>query len=157
MAGLAGIIAGDSAISTVGIGMGLNYRGYDIKDLSKYCIFEEVAYLLYFGALPTQAQLNWFRAEVAKSRWLPKVLKEVLERIPKNVHPMDVMRTISSFMGLLEPEDKKNNQTRIAIRLLGMFPTALLYWYHFVHSGKRIEVETDPNDTVAANFMKLML
>ena len=109
MAGLAGIIAGDSAISTVGIGMGLNYRGYDIKDLSKYCIFEEVAYLLYFGALPTQAQLNWFRAEVAKSRWLPKVLKEVLERIPKNVHPMDVMRTISSFMGLLEPEDKKNN------------------------------------------------
>lgn len=60
MAGLAGMVAGESAISTVGIGLGLNYRGYDIRDLAKDCIFEEVAYLLLFGKLPNKEETDQF-------------------------------------------------------------------------------------------------
>ncbi|EGR33129.1 hypothetical protein IMG5_061280 [Ichthyophthirius multifiliis] len=154
--GLAGMIAGDSAISTVGIGLGLNYRGYDIVDLSKNCIFEEVAYLILFQTLPNQQQLSDFIRQIASQRTLPITLKEVLERIPSNVHPMDVMRTISSFLGLIEPETQQNDQTKVALRLLAIFGPALMYWYNFVHYKVRIQENTGPEDTIARNFVKLI-
>jgi 2-methylcitrate synthase len=100
--GLAGMIAGDSAISTVGIGMGLNYRGYDIQDLAKNCIFEEVAYLILYKKLPSKQELTSFITHIAKKRYLTQTLKDVLKKIPKEAHPMDVMRCTASFLGVLE-------------------------------------------------------
>ncbi|EAS03271.1 2-methylcitrate synthase/citrate synthase II (macronuclear) [Tetrahymena thermophila SB210] len=154
--GLAGIVAGDSAISTVGIGMGLNYRGYDIVDLAKNSTFEDVAYLILFGKLPTSKQLEEFLDQIVKARYLPAQLKEILERIPVDVHPMDMMRTVSSFLGLIEPETKENDQYKVAIRLLGIFGPAMAYWYHFAHSGVRINEQTGPKDTIACNLVKLL-
>lgn len=102
--GLDGIVAGDSAISTVGLGLGLNYRGYNIIDLAKNCIFEEVVHLLLFGTLPTREQLTALRTRISKLRKIPAVLAKVLEALPKESNCMDVMRTISSVLGILEPE-----------------------------------------------------
>jgi len=156
-AGLAGIIAGDSAICTVGLGNGLNYRGYSIEDLSENCTFEEVAFLLLKGHLPTQQELDGFKDQISKNRKVPENLKKVLELTPKDAHPMDVMRTITSYLGMIEPEDKNNNQMAISIRLISVFGPAILYWWHFAHSGLRIETETNPKDSIAENFLKLLM
>ena len=155
--GLAGISAGDSAISTVGIGLGLNYRGYNIEDLAEHCQFEEVAHLLLIGHLPNESELKELKLQISKNRWIPERLTKVLELIPKTAHPMDVMRTISSYLGIIEPETKDNDQLKIAIRLVSVFGPSLLYWYHFAYSGIRIKGDTKPTDSVAENFMKLML
>ena len=156
-AGLAGIVAGDSAVSTVGIGgLGLNYRGYNIFDLADRCCFEEVAYLLVYGNLPSKEELTELRSTISRSRQVPEALKKVLEASPASSHPMDVMRTVASFMGMVEPEAKQNDQHKIAIRLISVFGPALLYWYHFVNSGIRIHTETKPTDSIAENFLKLL-
>lgn len=154
--GLAGITAGDSAVSSVGAGIGLNYRGYNIEELAKHSTFEEVFYLLIFERLPTLSELDEFTRKIAASRTIPKALEVVLEKIPMKAHPMDVMRCISSFLGTIEEEDIKNNgPIPISIRLVAIFGPALLYWHHFHHSGIRIDGYTGPTDTVAMNFMKL--
>lgn len=162
--GLAGIVAGDSAISTVGLGLGLNYRGYSIGDLSENCIFEEVVHLLIYGTLPNEQQLKKIRTDISSKRTIPVVLARVLELLPKESNPMDVMRTISSVMGILEPESKdifneakQNCQVNITLRLIALFGPALIYWYHFSNSGLKINGNTKPEDTVAENFMKLYL
>lgn len=104
-AGLRGQVAGQTALSTVGqAGAGLTYRGYDVRELAADAQFEEVAYLLLYGELPTQAQLAAYQDKLSKLRDLPQALKEVLERIPADAHPMDVMRTGCSFLGNIEPE-----------------------------------------------------
>ena len=102
--GLAGITAGDSKISTVGKGTGLNYRGYNIEDLAANSTFEEVFFLLLFERLPTQAELDHFVKEISELRHIPESLAKVLELVPKTTHPMDVMRTVCSFLGNVEPE-----------------------------------------------------
>src|SRR5690349_22171049 len=105
-AGLRGQVAGQTALSTVGqSGAGLTYRGYDIRELAADAQFEEVAYLLLYGELPSKAQLNAYIAKLSKLRDLPQALKEVLERIPADAHPMDVMRTGCSFLGNLRSEE----------------------------------------------------
>lgn len=152
-AGLRGQIAGKTALSTVGkTGSGLTYRGYDVKDLAANCTFEEVAYLILKGELPTLAELNAYKAKLKQLRVLPQALKEVLERIPKEAHPMDVMRTGCSFLGNLEPEQSFEKQQDITDRLLAIFPGLLNYWYNFSHHGKRIHVETDA-DSIAEQFL----
>lgn len=97
-------MAGESAISTVGIGLGLNYRGYNIVDLAKNCIFEEVLHLLLWNKLPNHKELADLRTRLSKLRKIPPVLKTILEALPKHSNSMDVMRTISSVLGILEPE-----------------------------------------------------
>ena len=156
--GLAGIIAGETAIATVGIsGAGLNYRGYRIEDLARYSTFEEVTYLLLNKKLPTKQQYEDFCKELWSLRTLPNGLKQILEAIPKEAHPMDVMRTIASSMGLYEPEKEDNsNQLQCVMRLVAVFGPALLYWYHFSISGIRIDPQTGPEDSVAVNFVKLL-
>lgn len=155
--GLAGITAGDSKISTVGKGTGLNYRGYNIEDLADKSTFEEVFFLLLFERLPTQIELDQFVKDIAGLRHIPDSLKKVLELVPKSTHPMDVMRTISSFLGNIEPENlPKLGPVQISMRLVALFGPCLLYWHHFHASGKRLEGFTGPTDTVAMNFMKLM-
>ncbi|MFB1011260.1 MAG: citrate/2-methylcitrate synthase, partial [Thiopseudomonas sp.] len=156
-AGLRGQVAGQTALCTVGKeGAGLTYRGYDVRDLAKNCkSFEEVAYLLWYGKLPNQAELDAYVARLKSMRDLPQALKEVLERIPASAHPMDVMRTGVSVLGTLEPELSFDQQLDVADRLLASMPAMLLYWYHFSHNGKRIDCVTDEPD-LGSHFLALL-
>jgi 2-methylcitrate synthase len=156
---LAGVNAGSTAVCTVGhTGNDLHYRGYDIIDLAQYASFEEVAYLLIHGELPGQAQLTSYHQKLKTLRGLPTALKTVLEQIPKNAHPMDVMRTGCAMLGTLEPEDasrKTEAAKNLGDRLIACFGSILLYWYHFSHHGKRVEVETN-DDSIAAHFLHVL-
>lgn len=155
-AGLRGQIAGKTALSTVGkSGSGLTYRGYDVKDLAENCIFEEVAYLLLYGELPTQAQLDEYKATLKQLRDLPQPLKDVLERIPQDAHPMDVLRTGCSMLGNLEPEDSFEQQLDKTNRMLSAFPAIINYWYRYSHEGVKIDCVTD-SDTIGGHFLHLL-
>src|SRR6478736_1129502 len=153
--GLRGVSAGQTAISTVGDGHGLRYRGYDVVELAAHATFEEVAYLLLRGELPTARQLDAFRTALRARRELPRALCEVLERIPVSAHPMDVLRTGCSMLGTLEPERDFANELEVATRLIASFPGMLLYWDHFARSGKRIATASDAPST-AAHFLTLL-
>ncbi|HDZ08370.1 bifunctional 2-methylcitrate synthase/citrate synthase [Pseudohongiella sp.] len=155
-AGLRGQIAGKTALSTVGIsGSGLTYRGYDIQDLADNCEFEEVAHLILKGHLPTRAELLEYKSRLKSLRGLPNALKEVLERIPKSAHPMDVMRTGSSVLGNLETEENFKQQGAAADRLLAIFPSIICYWYRYSHDGVRINENTD-DDSVGGHFLHML-
>jgi 2-methylcitrate synthase len=156
---LAGVNAGTTAVCTVGhTGNDLHYRGYDILDLAKYSNFEEVAYLLIYGELPTQSQLSEYKNKLRQLRDLPEAVKAVLEQIPKNAHPMDVLRTGCSMLGTIEQEaeDRNIEQTKnIADRLISCFGSMLIYWYHFSHNHKKIECTSDM-DSIAGHFLYLL-
>ena len=154
--GLAGVIAGHTEIATVGKeGKGLTYRGYSIYDLAEHSTFEEVAYLLIYGRLPTLSELSLYKNTLGGLRGLPAPLKTVLEQIPGNTPPMDVMRTGCSMLGSLEPEGAARDQIAVANRLTGCFSSMLLYWYQFQKSGQRIETATD-DDSTAGHFLHLL-
>lgn len=155
-AGLRGQVAGKTALSTVGkSGSGLTYRGYDVKDLAENCEFEEVAHLILKGELPTQDQLATYKAKLKSLRGLPDALKTVLEQIPKDAHPMDVMRTGCSMLGNLETETDFSQQEDATDRLLAAFPSIICYWYRFSHDGVKIDPETD-DDSIGAHFLHLL-
>ncbi|GLX86495.1 2-methylcitrate synthase [Thalassotalea loyana] len=153
-AGLRGQSAGETALCTVGkTGSGLTYRGYDIKDLAANAQFEEVAYLLLYGKLPTQAELDAYKVRLKGMRKLPDALKVVLEQIPADAHPMDVMRTGCSMLGNLETEATDfSDQLDHIDRMLATFPGIVNYWYNFSHNGIRVETETDA-DSIAEQFL----
>ncbi len=155
--GLAGVTAGETHLCTVGKeGAGLTYRGYDIYDLADNASFEEVAYLLLHGKLPTQAELDAYVAKIRANRGLPESLKTVLEMIPGDAHPMDVLRTGVSFLGNVEPEGDFSNQLDTADRLLACLPSMLLYWHRFhADGGIRIDTETD-DDSIAGHFLHML-
>jgi 2-methylcitrate synthase len=156
---LSGTAAGNTALCTVGrSGNDLHYRGYDIHDLATKSTFEEVAYLLVHGALPNQSQLNAYKTKLKRLRGLPMLVMEVLELIPANAHPMDVMRTGCSVLGTVLPERDEHPESEakdIADRLMASFGSMLLYWWHFTRNGRRIDVETD-DDSIAAHFLHLL-
>lgn len=155
-AGLRGQVAGKTALSTVGkSGAGLTYRGYDVQDLAENCQFEEVAYLIFFGELPTSEQLAAYKAKLKSLRVLPQALKEVLERIPADSHPMDVMRTGVSMLGNLETEQSFDQQQDVADRILATLPAIICYWYRYSHDGVRIDEHTD-DDSIGAQFLHLL-
>lgn len=155
-AGLRGQTAGQTAIATVGQeGHGLAYRGYEIQQLAEHAQFEEVAYLLLYGKLPTASELKAYKVRLKNLRGLPVALKEVLERIPAGAHPMDVMRTGCSMLGTLEPETDFAQQQDIADRLLAVFPSIMCYWHRFVTDGTRIEVETD-DESIAGHLLHML-
>ncbi|MCC5854137.1 MAG: 2-methylcitrate synthase [Idiomarina sp.] len=155
-AGLRGQVAGQTALCTVGqSGSGLTYYGYDIKELAEKVSFEEVAYLLANGELPKRDELAEYKARLKSLRGLPQSLKDVLERIPAEAHPMDVMRTACSMLGNLEPELSFADANDHIERMLAIFPSALLYWYRFSHDGERIETQTD-DDSIGAHFLHLL-
>ncbi len=156
-AGLRGQSAGQTALCTVGKeGAGLTYRGYDMKELAEKVSFEEVAYLLLKGELPNRAQLDAYKAKLKSLRGIPQPLKEVLERIPRDAHPMDVLRTGCSFLGTLEPETSFEQQQEVADRLLAVFPSIITYWYRYTHDGVRIDENTD-DDSIGAHFLRCLL
>jgi 2-methylcitrate synthase len=156
---LAGVNAGTTAICTVGhSGNDLHYRGYDILELAKYSTFEEVAYLLIHEKLPSVSELTAYKNKLKKLRDLPDPVKKTLEQIPKNAHPMDVMRTGCSALGTVEQEslDRDIEKTKdIADRLISCFGSILLYWYHFSHHNKKIECHSDM-DSIAGHFLFLL-
>ncbi|OZG73448.1 2-methylcitrate synthase [Hahella sp. CCB-MM4] len=155
-AGLRGQVAGQTSLCTVGMtGHGLTYRGYGIEELAEKASFEEVAHLLLRGHLPTQSELDAFKAKLKSQRGLPQALKEVLERIPRDAHPMDVMRTGCSMLGNLETENDFSEQDDRIDRMLAVFPSIICYWYRFTHDGVRIETETD-DDSIGAHFLSML-
>lgn len=155
-AGLRGQVAGETALCTVGqTGTGLTYRGYDVSDLAGNAQFEEVAYLLLRGKLPNQQELDAYKKKLQRLRGLPDALKTVLENIPKDAHPMDVMRTGASMLGTLETEQDFNEQDDRIDRLLALFPSIITYWYRFVHEGVRIETDSDV-DSIGGHFLELL-
>lgn len=155
-AGLRGQVAGQTELCTVGkTGAGLTYRGYDVRELAEKCCFEEVAYLLLYGALPNKSQLAAYKEKLQGLRGLPVELKEVLERIPADAHPMDVMRTGASMLGTLEPELSFEQQRDVADRLLAVFPAIMCYWYRYSHDGVRIDTITD-EEGIAGHFLHLL-
>jgi len=155
-AGLRGQSAGETKLCTVGkSGSGLTYCGYDVADLAENTSFEEVAYLLFHGELPTSSQLAQYKAVLKTMRDLPQALKEVLQRIPKSAHPMDVMRTGASFLGNLEPENDFSAQQTAANRLLSAFPAIMCYWYKYSHEGVEINCHSE-EESLAGHFLRLL-
>jgi 2-methylcitrate synthase len=156
---LSGVTAGNTALCTVGkTGNDLHYRGYDILDIASACEFEEIAYLLVHEKLPTQAELQAYKTRLKGLRGLPANVKAALEWIPAAAHPMDVMRTGVSVLGTVLPEKDDHNlpgARDIADRLMASLGSMLLYWYHYSHNGKRIEVETD-DDSIGGHFLHLL-
>ena len=156
---LSGVPAGNTALCTVGrSGNDLHYRGYDILDFADQAEFEEVAYLLVHEKLPSRQELAAYKKKLAALRSLPEPLKKVLEQLPRSAHPMDVMRTAVSVLGSLEPEAEDHNAAGardIADRLMACLGSALLYWFHFVNSGKRIETATD-DDSIGGHYLHLL-
>ncbi|KAL8451739.1 hypothetical protein Emed_001901 [Eimeria media] len=176
-AGLAGVVAGESSICTVALGSGEDEEltllvllllllsllvlmwlmGYNVVDLASNASFEEVAHLLLYGSLPTEEQLLSLKQKLYKARQLPPQLLSVLQQIPKDAHPMDVLRTTCSVIGCLEPETAPSKQQAdIAVRLIGAYAGALNYWHHFATRGREISLQSHPEDSVAANFLKLL-
>ena len=156
---LSGVTAGNTALCTVGkTGNDLHYRGYDILDIAGECEFEEIAHLLVHDKLPTAAELTAYKTRLKSLRGLPANLKAALEWVPASAHPMDVMRTGVSVLGTLLPEKDDHNlpgSRDIADRLMASLGSMLLYWFHFAHNGKRIEVETD-DDSIGGHFLHLL-
>ena len=156
---LSGVAAGNTALCTVGItGNDLHYRGYDILDFAGEAEFEEVAYLLVHEKLPNKSELDSYKKKLKGMRGLPQALKISLEQIPKSAHPMDVLRTGCSVLGTLEPEKPAHpieGARAIADRLMSCFGSMLLYWFHFQHSGKRIDTQTD-DDSIGGHYLHLL-
>ncbi|MGG5507108.1 MULTISPECIES: bifunctional 2-methylcitrate synthase/citrate synthase [unclassified Myroides] len=156
---LSGVAAGNTALCSVGkSGNDLYYRGYNILDLAENAEFEEVAYLLIYGHLPNEAQLKNYKAKLKSLRGLPKSVRSILKNIPAAAHPMDVMRSMVSAIGTIQPEKEDHNTAGardIADKLLASFGSGLLYWYHYTHNGKEIEVETD-DETIGGHFLHML-
>ncbi len=156
---LSGVTAGNTALCTVGrTGNDLAYRGYDILDLAKVSEFEEVAHLLVHGKLPNKAELAAYKKKLISLRGLPAQLQAALEALPAASHPMDVMRTAVSVLGCVLPEKDDHNTPGardIADRLMANLGSALLYWYHYSHNGRVIDVQTD-DDSIGGHFLHLL-
>jgi len=156
---LSGVPAGNTALCTIGrTGNDLHYRGYDIIDLAEKTEFEEVAFLLVHGKLPNTAELAAYKGKLRSLRGIPMDVQDILESIPASTHPMDVLRTACSAMGAVLPEGEDHNLAEardIADRLMACLGSMLLYWFHFSHSGRRIDVETD-DDSIGGHFLHLL-
>ncbi|MFA4914086.1 MAG: 2-methylcitrate synthase [Burkholderiaceae bacterium] len=156
---LSGVVAGNTALCTVGkTGNDLHYRGYDILDIAKTCEFEEIAYLLVHGKLPNEGELKGYKAKLRSLRGLPAPLQDALEALPAASHPMDVMRTAVSVLGCVLPEKDDHNAPGardIADKLMACLGSALLYWYHYSHNGRIIDVQTD-DDSIGGHFLHLL-
>jgi 2-methylcitrate synthase len=156
---LSGVPAGNTALCTVGRnGNDLHYRGYDILALAANCTFEEVAYLLLYGKLPTTQELDHYKQHLRSLRGLPQQVKFALEQVPASAHPMDVLRVGVSVLATLEPEPQPYSDRTalyIADRLMASLGSMLLYWHHFVHHSHRIDVETN-DDSIGGHFLHLL-
>ncbi len=154
--GLEGIVAGQTAVAIIDeAGGGLQYRGYRLGDLVAQTTFEETAYLLLKGRLPTAAELREYTKHLAAARDVPPALRTVLETLPVTAHPMDVMRTGVSALGCLEPEGHLRDQQAVADRLIACLGSILMYWYRFAHEGIRIN-PASMTGGIAGHFLTML-
>jgi citrate synthase len=157
-AGLRGAVVGNTRLSSINGDEGkLIYRGLDIKDLAQRSTFEEVAYLLWHGALPTAANLAAFRAELAAQRSLPQVILDLLKSMPRDAVPMDVLRTAVSALGVFDPDadDHSRDATLArAVRLTAAFPAILAAHYRLSHALPAIAPQ--PEHDTATSFLAMM-
>src|ERR1700761_6690989 len=156
---LSGVPAGNTALCTVGrTGNDLHYRGYDILEIATTCEFEEIAYLLIYGKLPTRAELTSYKTKLKSLRGLPTTVRAALEALPASAHPMDVLRTGVSVLGCALPEKDDHNvpgARDIADRLIASLGSMLAYWYHYSHNGTRIDVE-NADESIGGHFLHLL-
>ncbi|HEY3731603.1 MAG TPA: citrate/2-methylcitrate synthase, partial [Steroidobacteraceae bacterium] len=156
---LSGVVAGNTALSSVGLsGNDLHYRGFDILDIADRCEFEEIAHLLIHEHFPNVRELAAYKQRLRRARALPPALLGALELLPRDSHPMDVLRTAVSVLGCLEPESPEHPvqaARELSDRLLAALPSMLCYWYHYSHHGRRIEVCTQ-DDSIAAHVLHLL-
>ena len=154
-AGLRGVVVGDTKISYVDGERGeLIYRGIDIHDLAHYSTFEEVAYLLWYGALPAPATLEAFRADLGARRALPDGLARIMTEIPPTATPMAVLRTAISAMGLFDPAPKDVSPDAVldkSQRVTAVLPTILATFHRLSQSLP--PVAPRPELSTAANFL----
>ncbi len=155
--GLRDAVVGDTRLSSINGEKGeLIYRGIDIHDLARSSTFEEVAYLLWFDALPSRASLDTFRANLNKRRSLPAKLAAVLRDLPHDGTPMDALRTAVSALGLFDPKVMDMSleaQVEKALTLTAIFPTILAAYYR-ISQGLE-PVAPDPSLDTAANFLHM--
>jgi 2-methylcitrate synthase len=156
---LSGVTAGNTALCSVGrTGNDLHYRGYNILEIATRSEFEEIAFLLVHGKLPTRAELGAYKSKLRSLRGLPAAVRTALEALPAAAHPMDVLRTGVSALGCVLPEKDDHGAAGardIADRLVASLGSMLTYWYHFSHSGERIHTETN-DDSVGGHFLHLL-
>ncbi|AWM38209.1 Citrate synthase 2 [Gemmata obscuriglobus] len=153
--GLEGVIAGETAVSTVE--SGLNYRGYGVGELTEYCSFDEVAYLLLHGELPNAAQLQQFHARVAAARQLPAPLMGLFAALPQSTLPLDALRTAVSVLGHFDPEAADSSHDanlRKAERLLAQIPVAIAAHHRVVKGQPVVPARQDLGH--AANFLYML-
>ena len=155
--GLMGVTVDETAISKVMPEINsLTYRGYAAQDLCSKCQFEEVAYLILNGELPNKKNYKKFLKEELTERSLSKNLINIIKQIPKKSHPMDVARTVVSFMGLEDKETNDNSpkaNLRKTMRIFSKTPTALAAFYR-LRKGNKI-IPPKKNLTFAENFFHM--
>lgn len=156
--GLAGITAADSTLSRVDGEKGeLIYRGYNIMDLGENASFEEVVYLLWNGDLPNQSQLNAFQAALTAKRALPPAILQTMQNIPHEAHPMAVLRTIVSALGLIDPradDISAESARKKALLLTAVLPTIVAAWERIRANKQPIDPRNDLGH--AANFLYML-
>jgi 2-methylcitrate synthase len=156
--GLLGIVVDETTISHVVPELSaLTYRGYKVQDLCDKCDFEEVAYLVLHGDLPSKKQLNKFIKEERSERKLSKQIVKDIQKMPKNAHPMDVIRTCVSLMALEDKDTKDNSpkaNMRKAMRIFSKTPTAVAAYFR-ARKGKKI-ISPDKKLSFSSNFFKMM-
>jgi len=151
--GLEGVIVAETTISTVGIPkIGLTYRGFPITQLIGGSTFEEVAYILIIGTAPYSNELRNFKSKIAQGRQLSLSMRKACEMFSADSHPMDVIRTMTSFYGAQLKDEDQSNLNRAGY-LIGFMPSIVCYWYNFAMYGKRIDTVADSEMTVAEHFL----
>ena len=153
--GLEGVIAGETAISSVEDG--LRYRGYPVTELGEQCTFDEVAYLLLYGDLPTKTQLDQFLARVSAARRLTQPIRDLLMALPKWTLPLDALRTSVSALAHFDQDMSDNSHeanVRKAERLIAQLPVAICDLYHYTHGEQPIAARQDLGQ--AANFLYML-
>jgi citrate synthase len=156
--GLEGVTAGISAISEVDAERNeLIYRGYNIHDLVENCTFDEVAYLLLFGKLPTEAEYTSFMQHVGENREVPPALYDLFRRFPPDAHPMDALKAAVAVLAMGDPEYTDNSHAanlNKALRLYARIPTLVVNGYRIMHGQEPIA--PDPKLCHNANFFRML-
>ncbi len=163
--GLKGIYVAKTSLSYIDGERGkLIYRGYSIEDLAEHSTFEEVTYLLWFGKLPNKRELIEFKENLALEREIPEEVISIISKLPKNAHPMDILKTGVAALGPFDPDlpsiwgqhihEKRAENLKIAMRILSKMPTIMAYFYRIKENKDIIHPRKDLSH--AANFLYMM-
>lgn len=156
--GLDGIVAAATATSLVDGKKGrLVYRGYDIADLAEHSTYEEVAHLVWYGSLPTRSQLTELETSMAGQRELPAEIERLIGEAPRKAHPMDVLRTAVSALGMYDPDARDNSREanlRKAIRLTAQVPTVVAHFEKLRKGEPAVRPQAGGN--LAASFLRML-